>query len=176
MWACFALGGADVVIFNVLVYPGRVDADTAAAATGSPRDVPASGKVADVASFDFVADAGNRAPGSLVVSIVFASESALLDESPRRLVDALALEMKLDDDLAVRLDGHSDARGDPFFNQELSARRAEAVRDRLVADGIDQKRIVVRALGTASPRTLDPAPEAQALNRRVEVYRAKVSP
>lgn len=67
--------------------------------------------------------------------------------------------------------GHADQRGEDFYNDNLSARRAQRVADVLVADGaIDRSRITVVGRGRRDP--LVPAsapPEQQRLNRRVEV-------
>ena len=63
--------------------------------------------------------------------------------------------------------GHTDARGDPRYNRELSQRRAEAVRRFLVAAGISPERL--DAVGLGEDRLLLPQQPDDARNRRVEI-------
>jgi len=68
----------------------------------------------------------------------------------------------------VRIEGHTDRRGSAARNRQLSAARAEAVRDFLVTLGVEVERL--EAVGFGPDRLLDPAGTAVAdeLNRRVE--------
>jgi outer membrane protein OmpA-like peptidoglycan-associated protein len=72
---------------------------------------------------------------------------------------------------AVRLDvvGHTDTSGEPGYNMGLSQRRANAVRDELVRDGISPQAIVVSGRGESQPliTTADGVREPQ--NRRAEI-------
>jgi outer membrane protein OmpA-like peptidoglycan-associated protein len=54
-------------------------------------------------------------------------------------------------------------------NLDLSARRAAAVRDYLVARGIDGARLVTEGRGAAEPVASNDTPEGRALNRRTVV-------
>ena len=69
--------------------------------------------------------------------------------------DAAAFDLdKLKRAVAIRLTGHADPLGESDYNLDLSRKRAEAVRERLVALGIDAARIDVVAAGAAStPRS-----------------------
>lgn len=69
----------------------------------------------------------------------------------------------------VRIEGHADATGAEDLNQTLSQRRAEAVRDYLVKNGVEQGMLAPVGLGARMPKSSkDPfAPE----NRRVEIGR-----
>jgi outer membrane protein OmpA-like peptidoglycan-associated protein len=64
--------------------------------------------------------------------------------------------------------GHSDQRGDPQTNYELSADRAASVVDYLASRGIDPTRLSSRAVGEADLLTLNSDEAALALNRRTE--------
>ena len=70
---------------------------------------------------------------------------------------------------SVAIDGHSDRSGPADVNLRSSRRRAEVVRDYLMAKGVPADRIVVRAWGEARPliATADGVREPQ--NRRVDV-------
>ena len=70
---------------------------------------------------------------------------------------------------SVAIEGHSDRSGPAGANLRSSRRRAEVVRDYLIAKGVPADRIVVRAWGEARPliATADGVREPQ--NRRVDV-------
>lgn len=72
----------------------------------------------------------------------------------------------------IRIDGHADASGTADVNRQLSYRRAESVRDFLVALGVDPKLFVVHGYG--SDRLRDSSNPAAAENRRVEIARQLV--
>lgn len=65
------------------------------------------------------------------------------------------------------IEGHTDLSGSPQHNQELSKRRAEAVKRYLVEHGIAAERLTAVGYGATRPLTTDPSPSAQAMNRRV---------
>lgn len=69
----------------------------------------------------------------------------------------------------VEVVGHTDAVGDQAYNQQLSLRRARAIRDRLVQDGVDPAAITVTGRGQLDPAVKTAEGVGQALNRRVEI-------
>lgn len=69
----------------------------------------------------------------------------------------------------VSVVGHTDRAGDPALNLELSRRRAEAVRDLLVAKGVDPEIITVASHGERNPLVPTEDDVAEPRNRRVEV-------
>jgi outer membrane protein OmpA-like peptidoglycan-associated protein len=81
--------------------------------------------------------------------------------------------------LRIHLTGHTSLEGTERYNQRLSERRANAVRDRLVIGGIDAGRIDVWGMGETAPAVIEPSiprrslhpavEEVRTLNRRVEV-------
>lgn len=72
-------------------------------------------------------------------------------------------------DMTVQLDGHCDGIGTAEYNMGLSARRAEAVKNFLVEEGIDASRITTKAYGFSKPIATNDTDEGRALNRRVEI-------
>jgi len=68
----------------------------------------------------------------------------------------------------VRVVGYTDDTGPEEYNLALSLRRAEAVRDYMVARGINISRLSVAGHGESSPLVSNGTPEGRAVNRRVE--------
>jgi outer membrane protein OmpA-like peptidoglycan-associated protein len=71
--------------------------------------------------------------------------------------------------LHLEIEGHTDSVGTDDYNQQLSERRAQAVRDYLVQQGIGTDAIVARGLGKTSPIAPNDTPEGRQKNRRVEL-------
>ena len=81
---------------------------------------------------------------------------------------AVANAMKAHDDIDLVLEGHTDAIGSDAYNQDLSARRAAAVKERIVQDyGIDPGRISTVGYGESRPIADNSTDEGRARNRRV---------
>jgi len=74
-----------------------------------------------------------------------------------------------DVDGLILIDGHADHTGTDAYNQALSMRRANSVRDALVSRGISADRLSVRGFGERQPAATNSTSEGRALNRRVEV-------
>jgi outer membrane protein OmpA-like peptidoglycan-associated protein len=71
-------------------------------------------------------------------------------------------------EIRVEIGGHTDNQGSRSYNQELSQRRAQAVFEWLVRNGIDAGRMTVRGYGLTRPIASNDTPEGQAQNRRIE--------
>jgi len=70
----------------------------------------------------------------------------------------------------VRVMGFTDSRGDKDYNKELSEKRAEAVKNYLVATGkIDAARVSVEPMGAAMPVASNATAAGRKENRRVEI-------
>ena len=71
--------------------------------------------------------------------------------------------------LKVAVEGHTDSVGSDEFNQALSERRAQAVRDYLVQQGATDSMITFRGLGKTQPIASNDTPDGRQRNRRVEL-------
>jgi len=71
--------------------------------------------------------------------------------------------------LRVAVEGHTDSVGGDEYNQTLSERRAESVRDYLVLQGISAKSIEAHGFGKTEPIASNDTPEGRQQNRRVEL-------
>jgi len=102
--------------------------------------------------------------------LLFATDSAVLKPEA---VDQVA---KLGDILAkyaadrVRIAGHTDSTGSASHNEELSLRRAQAVREVLVSRGVKPEQMLVQGLGETKPVADNGTAVGRAQNRRVELH------
>ncbi len=71
--------------------------------------------------------------------------------------------------LHVAVEGHTDSVGSDEYNQELSERRAESVRDYFVQQGIPSSAIEARGFGKSEPIASNDTSEGRQQNRRVEL-------
>ena len=71
--------------------------------------------------------------------------------------------------VVVEVAGHTDSRGSEQYNQGLSERRANAVRDYLVSKGVNASRLTARGYGELQPVATNDTDEGRQANRRVEL-------
>jgi outer membrane protein OmpA-like peptidoglycan-associated protein len=69
----------------------------------------------------------------------------------------------------VRIEGHPDNSGTASYTSALSQRRADAVEDLLIVQGIDPTRIVTQGYGEEYPVASNDSAAGRQQNRRVEV-------
>jgi outer membrane protein OmpA-like peptidoglycan-associated protein len=91
----------------------------------------------------------------------------LLDESFDEL-DMVVDFMKANPNIEIELSGHSDNRGIHVHNVRLSQERVDRVKEYLVGQGVDKKRISGKGYGGIKPIADNDAEETRRLNRRVE--------
>lgn len=85
-------------------------------------------------------------------------------------LDKLAALIVKYDRTVVHIVGHTDSIGSEAYNQELSQRRADAVSDYLVDDGVPRERLRTEGRGEREPRAINETEAGRQLNRRVEVF------
>jgi OOP family OmpA-OmpF porin len=99
----------------------------------------------------------------------FAFGSATLTAEGRANASKAAGMLKQHPTLHVSVDGFTDSIGSEAYNQGLSERRAQAVADALVDDGIARDRLDVRGFGKSRPIADNGTAAGRAENRRVEI-------
>ena len=72
-------------------------------------------------------------------------------------------------DLKLQIEGYTDSIGSDEYNQSLSDKRAEAVRDYLVSSGVSINNVSAQGLGKADPVADNSTAAGRKLNRRVEM-------
>ena len=98
-----------------------------------------------------------------------------LDATTERVIGEAAAILKKCPDSPVVIEGHANRDGERrgFDNMDLSLRRALRVRDELARRGIDAGQLAVKGYGSTRPLVPHEAPEARAMNRRVQFTVAK---
>jgi outer membrane protein OmpA-like peptidoglycan-associated protein/tetratricopeptide (TPR) repeat protein len=77
--------------------------------------------------------------------------------------------MRVNSDVRIRITGHTDNVGNEVYNQELSFKRANSVRDFLISLGVSSERIIAEGKGSSDPIFANETPENRAQNRRIGV-------
>ncbi len=77
--------------------------------------------------------------------------------------------MKRKKELKIQISGHTDSDGETEANQILSQKRAEAVRNYLISQGIDAGRMIAKGFGENKPIADNSTPQGKAQNRRTEI-------
>ncbi|MBV5308351.1 OmpA family protein [Chromatium okenii] len=85
-------------------------------------------------------------------------------------VTRIAELLKEQPTLTVRVEGHTDRSGNDELNKTLSQQRAEAVKQALIARGVDAVRLTAEGIGSARPLADNATAAGRSQNRRVEVY------
>ncbi|MDP9422406.1 MAG: peptidoglycan-associated lipoprotein Pal [Pseudomonadota bacterium] len=108
---------------------------------------------------DLVAKAGSD-------TVYFGTDEYSLDQATQVTLAAQARWLIATPNVRASIEGHADERGTREYNQALGERRANAVRDYLVAQGVPTSRLVVTSWGKERPVAQGSNEEAWAQNRR----------
>jgi OOP family OmpA-OmpF porin len=109
---------------------------------------------------------------SLSATALFDFDKSVLKEQGKVELHKLDEYIKSKGISVVDIDviGHTDSKGSAEYNQGLSERRATAVKDYMVSEGIDGGIIDVSGEGEGNPVADNSTDEGRALNRRVDVH------
>lgn len=101
--------------------------------------------------------------------VLFDTNRAEIKSGASRTMDRLAEYLDNNPERRLLVEGHTDARGSSEYNEDLSARRADAVVEALVERGIDPDRLRSEGLGEAFPVASNDTDAGMQQNRRVEI-------
>jgi outer membrane protein OmpA-like peptidoglycan-associated protein len=123
---------------------------------------------------DSPADKPVDADGCTIVSVVlknvqFESNSSELTAGSSESLDKVVNAMNEYDQLRIEIQAHTDSMGEASYNLSLSEKRANSVRDYLVAKGVAANRMEVKGLGETQPIADNSTRDGRATNRRVEL-------
>ena len=139
---------------------------------------------------DGVFDSADSCPGSAAAASVdmkgceiadvivlkgvnFKSGSADLTEGSKVILDDVAQTLKKNADLVVELSGYTDNTGSKAFNVSLSQRRAQAVVDYLISQGVNGNNLTAKGYGPDNPIADNSTAAGRSENRRVEMHIVK---
>ena len=117
-----------------------------------------AGQAAPGSEKDFAVNVGDR--------IYFSEDQSTLAPEAQETLRKQAAWLGQYADVTVQIEGHADERGTREYNISLSARRATAAREFLIAQGIDGTRISSIAYGKERPVAKCDAEQCWSQNRR----------
>lgn len=118
---------------------------------------------------DLQAQETERGFNVVLSGVLFETGEATLKSGAGRRLQQLAEVLRENPDHVALVEGFTDDVGDKTYNEELSERRAQAVRDALASLGVDPSRIEVRGYGEEFPVASNRTPAGRQQNRRVEI-------
>ncbi len=130
----------------------------AACAQTRPELNGTNSSVAAGSGQDFVVNVGDR--------VFFLNNQSSLSAAARGVLDKQARWLEHYKNYSITIEGHADERGTRQYNIALGARRASAVREYLVAKGIDSSRIKTLSYGKERPVAVCNAASCWSQNRR----------
>lgn len=107
---------------------------------------------------DFVVNVGDR--------VLFGYDSYSLASGARQTLENQAQWLKQNSSRSFTIEGHADERGTREYNLALGERRANSVKNYLVALGVDPRRITVISYGKERPSSAGSNPSSWSENRR----------
>lgn len=153
------------VIFTLVLVAGCSSTSTTGDGSSTAGDASTSGAESgsvnggDMGGSDMAASMGNV--------IYFDFDRDTIRSDAREVLMAHAARLKKGGSAA--LEGHADERGTREYNMALGERRAKAVRDFLVIQGVDRSQLEVVSYGEERPAVARSNEASWAKNRRVEI-------
>ncbi len=102
-------------------------------------------------------------------TVLFEPNSVDLTPRAREILATAGGLLRASPGTAALVEGHSDGLGDPAYNMYLSGKRAMAVRNQLLALGLDPGRLRISAFGAERPVDTNETLEGRNRNRRVVI-------
>ena len=103
-----------------------------------------------------------------VHDIYFEFDKAYLRPESKITLDNIAGQLKKNPRIKLEIRGHTDNIGDPSYNQKLSLKRADAVMEYFIKNGISPERLRSAGFGSSSPVAPNSTEEGRSKNRRTE--------
>ena len=115
-------------------------------------------------------DIGVRAAFVIAEPILFRDRSAKIEPAMARLLDDIAGRIRRNPQIKlIRIEGHTDARGNAAAQRKIADQRAATVREYLIHHGVDGGRLQSTGYGASRPADTNSTREGRAVNRRVEL-------
>ena len=144
--------------------------ETASQVSGDSASTSASNTASSSAASSSASAAAEKTPAEKLAqvgdTVNFDFDSAELTVSARSTLNRQAAFLSVNPELMIVIEGHADERGTREYNLALGERRATAVRDYLVAKGINSARVRTVSYGKERPAVSGSDEAAWAKNRR----------
>ena len=116
-----------------------------------------------------ITEAAEKKVGEFAKTILFNSSRSSFKSGISDKLDAIVGIMKEFSKATFLIEGHTDSTGSVSLNDKLSTKRANAVKDYLVQNGIDASRLETKGSGESNPIDSNKTRAGRANNRRVEI-------
>lgn len=117
----------------------------------------------------------NGCPNTIIIeteklyrNISFGFNKCDLKTNAYPILDQIIASLKVQTEIDIEVQGHTDSIGNSLYNKNLSLKRAKAVKAYLVSKGIDASRVSAKGYGSELPVSSNKTAKGRALNRRVE--------
>ena len=116
-----------------------------------------------------ITEAAEKKVGEFAKTILFNSSRSSFKSGISDKLDAIVGIMKEFSKATFLIEGHTDSTGSVSLNDKLSTKRANAVKDYLVQNGIDASRLETKGFGESNPIDTNKTSAGRSNNRRVEI-------
>lgn len=102
-------------------------------------------------------------------NVYFDFDESTIRPRGKEVLDDAAELLQNNERVVVEVAGHTDSIGTDAYNQDLSQRRADSVKDYLVSQGVNASRLETQGYGESRPIATNETDEGRQQNRRVEL-------
>ena len=157
-----------ILVVGALFFLASCETATENALKGSAGKADKAGKVGKTGSSIFGSAKQTQADKLIAVGdrVLFDYDSSELSSEAKLTLDKQSRFLRVNSDLTFTIEGHCDERGTREYNLALGEKRATAVRDYLVIEGISPDRIRVISYGKEKPAVVGSNDMAWSKNRR----------
>ena len=122
----------------------------------------------DVQELHLLLDPLRKGSTQVLEHVYFAHDSYQIDSLSVTELRVMSEFLRENTSLRIEISGHTDNTGTPAYNHQLSERRARAVYQFLIQEGINSRRVQYRGYGETRPQQPNDSEARRAANRRIE--------
>lgn len=138
-------------------------------AVGATLDQQAAQLRASTSSNINVTNTGNELVVNMPQDLLFATDSSSLRPDLQSDLQAVSRNLVQYPNSTIQIAGHTDNTGSAAYNQSLSERRASAVAQVLIRNGVPANRVSSYGVGMTQPIASNNTAQGRAQNRRVDI-------
>ncbi len=149
----------------------EAEAEKARQATAQAEKDKADLRAQLLAQLNSILQTQDTARGLIVnmADVLFDTGSSTLKPATREKLAKISGIVLAHPGLTLQIEGHTDSVGSDQMNQQLSERRADSVRDFLIAQGVAGSSVSAKGFGKTQPVATNDTAEGRQKNRRVEL-------